>query len=131
MAPDPRQRHAGEWSGFFVQGGSQLDFTVRDTEGLGRIGNARGRVILIHSTLALLLLPGDPLTVLGLAHQLPWVRDGAPHKPRETRTQRARRSGRESDHWFGVFRRLPGTKARWRTGVANALARMALSVSAL
>ena len=85
----------------FVQDGSQLDFTMHDAKGLGRIGDERGRGILIHSTLA--LLPGDPVTVLGLAHQLPWVRDGEPHKPRETRSQRARRSDRESAHWFSVL----------------------------
>lgn len=88
----------------FVQDGSQLDFTLHDAEGLGRIGNERGRGILIHSTLV--LLPGDPVTVLGLAHQLPWVRDGKPHKRRETRTQRARRSGRESEHWFGALQAI-------------------------
>jgi hypothetical protein len=49
-----------------VQDGSQLDFTMHDVEGLGRIGNERGRGILMHSTLA--LLRGNPVTVLGLAH---------------------------------------------------------------
>lgn len=68
----------------FLQDGSQLNLTLYQVEGLGRIGNERGRGILIHSTLA--LLPGDLVTMLGLAHQLPWMRDGESHKPRETRS---------------------------------------------
>lgn len=85
----------------FIQDSSQLDFTMHDVKGLGRIGNERGYGILVHSTLA--LLPGSPATVLGLAHQLPWVRDGEPYKPQETRRQRAHRSDRESHHWSGAL----------------------------
>ena len=42
----------------FVQEGSQLDFTFRDADGLGRIGNNDGSGSLIHSVLA--VQPGQP-----------------------------------------------------------------------
>lgn len=84
----------------FIQDGSQLDFTLRQAQGLGRIGDDKGQGLLIHTTLA--VQPGTSPTILGLAHQLVWVREDEPRKGRETRTQRARRS-KESDHWFGAL----------------------------
>jgi hypothetical protein len=84
----------------FIQDGSQLDFTLRQAQGLGRIGDDKGQGLLIHTTLA--VQPGTPPAILGLAHQLVWVREDEPRKGRETRTQRTRRS-KESDHWFGAL----------------------------
>lgn len=37
----------------FIQDGSQLDFSGRDVQGLGRIGDDRGQGLLIHSALAI------------------------------------------------------------------------------
>lgn len=85
----------------FLQDSFQLDFTRHDVKGLARIGNERRYGILIHSTLA--LLPGNPATVLGLAHQLLWVRDGEPYKPQETRRQRTHLGERESQHCSGAL----------------------------
>ena len=85
----------------FVQDGSQLDFTFRDADGLGRIGNNDGSGLLMHSVLA--VQPGQPATVLGLAHQLVWVRDGQAYKPRETRADRSHRADRESSHWSAAL----------------------------
>jgi hypothetical protein len=81
----------------FIQDGSQLDFTGRDAQGLGRIGDDRGQGLLIHSALA--VRPGTAPEILGLAHQVVWIREGPPHKPNETRVQRYRRADRESAHW--------------------------------
>ena len=93
----------------FIQDGSQLDFTLRQAQGLGRIGDDKGQGLLTHSTLA--VQPGTSPTILGLAHQLVWVRDDEPHKGRETRTQRTRRS-KESDHWFGALEAIGPVPAK-------------------
>lgn len=84
----------------FIQDRSQLNFTLRQAQGLGRIGDDKGQGLLTHSTLA--VQPGTSPTILGLAHQLVWTREYEPRKGRETRTQRRRRS-KESDHWFGAL----------------------------
>lgn len=81
----------------FIQDGSQLDFTGRDAQGLGRIGDDRGQGLLMHSALA--VRPGTDPQILGLAHQVVWIREGASHKSSETRVQRYRRADRESAHW--------------------------------
>ncbi|MDQ2988541.1 MAG: hypothetical protein M3R60_05510, partial [Pseudomonadota bacterium] len=57
----------------FIQDGPQLDFTLRQTQGLGRIGDHKGEGLLIHTTLAVQLSTSP--TILGLAHQLGWVRE--------------------------------------------------------
>lgn len=52
----------------FVQDTSELDYTHHPTkEGLGPIGNNKGRGLLLHSTLA--VVPGTTPQVLGQAHQ--------------------------------------------------------------
>lgn len=91
----------------FIQDGSQLDFTFREVGGLGRIGNDNGRGLLIHSTLV--VRPDTSPTILGLAHQLVWVRQAPAHKPNETRVQRYRREDRESAHWFGALEAIGPT----------------------
>jgi hypothetical protein len=72
----------------FIQDGSQLDFTHRNSlDGVGRIGNDRGQGFCLHSCLALEAQSG---AVLGLAAQSFWARS-EPAPAGETRTQRAQR----------------------------------------
>lgn len=78
-----------------IQDTSELDFTDRRTvDGLGPIGNGRGRGFLLHSTLA--VAPAGVGTVLGLADQTLFFRRPAPTG--ETRRARQRRP-RESEIW--------------------------------
>ena len=81
----------------FIQDGSQLDFTFRDVEDIGRIGDNNGQGLLIHTTMA--VDPAEPVSILGLAHQIVWVRHGEAYKRHETRMQRYHRADRESSHW--------------------------------
>lgn len=78
----------------FIQDGTTLDYTHHPTvQGLGPVGDGRGRGYLLQSVLA--VVP-DPRQVLGLAHQEPFIRQPAP--PNETRAHRAKRP-RESQVW--------------------------------
>jgi hypothetical protein len=71
-----------------------LDYSHhRKTEGLGPIGNGKGRGYLVHSVLA--ILP-QPRQVLGVAHQIPLV--PTPKRPGETLRQRQARR-RQTDVW--------------------------------
>lgn len=79
----------------FVQDTSELDFTRhRQTQGLGLIGNAKGRGFLLHSCLT--VLP-DNDQVQGLAAQFVWTRQGV-QKGSESRHQRRHRRT-EFDVW--------------------------------
>ncbi|HLI57316.1 MAG TPA: IS4 family transposase [Actinomycetota bacterium] len=71
-----------------------LDYSHhRKTDGLGPIGNGKGRGYLVHSVLALLPTPRQ---VLGLAHQIPLV--PKPKVKGETLRQRQARR-RQTDVW--------------------------------
>lgn len=85
----------------FIQDDSHLDYTCREADGLGQIGDPNGRGLMIHSTLA--VQPGEMPAILGLAHQLVWARQGLPHKGRETRQERYYRKGREFENWYGAL----------------------------
>lgn len=64
----------------FPQDTTELDYTHHPTkEGLGPIGDGRGRGLLLHSTLA--VIPGTTPQVLGMAHQQVVLREPAP-RPR-------------------------------------------------
>lgn len=75
-----------------VQDTTELDFTGRQVEGLGPIGDFRGRGMQQHSTLA--VLPDGSL--LGVLHQI--FRNREPVPEGETRQQRRARN-KESDFW--------------------------------
>jgi hypothetical protein len=68
----------------FVQDTTELDYTHHPTkEGVGPIGNGKGRGLLLHSTLA--VVPDIIPLVLGLAHQQVVVRGAAPQpRPKYT-----------------------------------------------
>jgi hypothetical protein len=90
----------------FVQDTSELDFTLHNAAtGFGPIGDHRGKGLLVHSLLAL----SPDGQVLGLAGQECWARsNSAPHKKTETRAQRCKRTGRESDVWSTILQQ-PGS----------------------
>jgi hypothetical protein len=78
-----RQAAAQEKVVLFAQDTTELDFTHHPTkQGLGPIGNGKGRGLLLHSTLA--IVPGETPQVLGLAHQQALLRRPTPQpRPRD------------------------------------------------
>ncbi len=59
----------------FIQDTTELDYThCKKVEGLGHIGDGKGRGIMLHNCLAVIPTPGNP-EILGLAGQIPWLRD--------------------------------------------------------
>jgi len=96
-----------------IQDTSELDYTYHwDTEGLGPIGDGKGRGFLLHSTLA--VDPEGAGEVLGLAHQMVFCREPQPQKKTETRTERSQRK-RESHVWPTSVRAVGAseTASRW------------------
>lgn len=58
----------------FIQDTTELDYThCKNVEGLGHIGDGKGRGIMLHNCLAVVPVPGNP-EILGLAGQIPWLR---------------------------------------------------------
>lgn len=88
----------------FVQDTSELDYTRhKKTQDLGHIGDGKGKGFLLHSCLAVIPTPDNPV-VLGLAHQKLWRRFEVKDKS-ETRTQRANRRT-ESDVWAEIVEEI-------------------------
>ncbi len=80
-----------------VQDITELDYTAHEgTQGLGPIGDHRGRGLLLHNTLA---VTADERSVIGLAYQQVWVRGEGYYKQTESRAQRIKRSDRQSTRW--------------------------------
>lgn len=78
-----------------IQDLTEVDYTrYQQIEGLGPIGDGRGRGYLLSTVLA---VRPQPRQVLGIAYQEPFLRVPAPEG--ETRTQRAQRP-KESDFWM-------------------------------
>jgi hypothetical protein len=87
-----------------VEDNTEVDLSAHPaTEGLGRIGDDRGRGFYVHSTMALKLEGGSDgkkltVTVVGLFGVQTWVRDDTPKKGREKKRDRLLRD-RESKWW--------------------------------
>ncbi len=80
----------------FVQDTTELDYTRHAAvEGLGPIGNGRGKGLLVHSCVA--LTPEQHW--LGVAYQQVWSRGQVAYKTHETRYQRYARRNKESEVW--------------------------------
>ena len=80
-----------------VQDITELDYTAHEgTQGLGPIGDHRGRGLLLHNTLAISV---GERRVIGLAYQQVWVRGEVSHKKNESRAQRLKRQDRQSSRW--------------------------------
>jgi hypothetical protein len=106
-----RQRAGTEPVVLMVQDISQLDYTHygETMDGLGPIGDGRGKGLLLHSTLA--VLPGSR-EVLGLAHQHVYTRvPVAEGKDRRSRPK----AERESRVWGEAVRAIgrPPAGTRW------------------
>ncbi|WP_242527478.1 hypothetical protein [Ktedonosporobacter rubrisoli] len=85
-----------------VQDTTDLDFTHRQKmEGLGQIGNQKGRGLFLQTVLAVVPHTRE---VLGCAMQEPFVRTPIPEG--ETRSQRHQRKERETDVWMRMVSRL-------------------------
>lgn len=88
----------------FVQDTTELDYSQRkDIEGLGHIGDGKGKGMLLHSCVAVLPNPGNP-AVLGLAAQSVWMREQV-KSGSETRSQRAARRT-EADVWAEIVEEI-------------------------
>jgi hypothetical protein len=96
-----------------------LDFTShRAVEGLGHVGDHRGRGLMLHTTLALRIErwneAHEPQVIVeGLLGQKCWTRKGPPKGAHEPRAERASRE-RESQRWAHVFSGGgPPPETRW------------------
>jgi hypothetical protein len=105
----------------FIQDSTQLDYsTHKATEDLGRIGEDRGRGLMLHSCLVVVpelsepAVRNDQCQILGLAAQQIWARPPQPWRGRETRTQRASRP-RESQVWSQMLQQIgrPPAGSTW------------------
>jgi len=91
------QARQSEQTVLMVQDITELDYTAHEgTEGLGPIGNHRGRGLLLHNTLA---ISAGERRVIGLAYQQVWTRGETSHKHKESREQRLKRKDRQSTRW--------------------------------
>lgn len=106
------RREAGEHPRvLFVQDTSCLDFSRHGSaEGLGPIGDNKGRGFMVHSTLC--VNPSGSGEVLGLAYQMLFCRQPTPEQ--ETRAERRRRD-RESEIWRTSMREVgpPPPDTQW------------------
>ena len=117
MATRATLREPGEY--LLVEDTTELDYShCPATEGLGMIGDGRGRGLLLHSTLALRVTAWNLAQrpeglVVGLVGQQCWVRRGG-RPPAENWRQRARRP-RESQRWAAVLEELnePPPGCQW------------------
>ena len=84
----------------FIQDTSELDYTsARNIEGLGHIGDGKGRGIMLHNCLAVVPVPGNP-EILGLAGQIPWVRGSdSQNRQIENISQELLRTESEGEIW--------------------------------
>jgi len=97
-----RCRQPGRY--LLVEDTTEVDLSAHPaTEGLGRIGDDRGRGFYVHSTLALALEGGSDgkklaTTAVGVFGMQTWVRENPPKKGREKTRERLLRD-RESKWW--------------------------------
>lgn len=103
------EKAAQEKTVLFIQDTSELDYTTHQaTEGLGPVGNHKGRGILFHSTLAVAYENNDK-QILGLAHQIVWTREETPFGKDEPWSKRKKRP-RESSLWKDTLNAIPKPK---------------------
>ena len=113
QATAERSKHSGASVVLFIQDTTELDYTGhRSVEGLGQIGDGRGRGIMVHSCLAVVPTPGNP-DILGLAGQIPWMRDiVASDLKTNTKKQKQRNEG---DIWAEMIESI-GQAPKQETG---------------
>lgn len=106
-----RARAGDESVVLMIQDTTEIDYTHHPrTEGLGPIGDGRGRGYLLHSVLA---VTPNPREVIGIAHQQPFVRVPAPAGETSSR-QRSQRQC-ESQVWANAVEAVgaPPENVRW------------------
>ena len=92
---------------------TELDYSRHEaTEGLGPIGDHRGRGLLVHNTLA---IEPSNRQVIGLAYQQVWVREEKALAGQETRLARQQREARQSQRWVKAVQKIgtPPEGVRW------------------
>lgn len=86
-----------------IHDGTEMDYSgLKSVEGLGQIGNGKGRGYLVHNALAVVAETRD---VIGLVYQKLAKRPKV--KKNETRTQRRDRPDRESRLWKQASQTIP------------------------
>jgi hypothetical protein len=112
-------RQPGEY--LLIEDNSCLDFSAHpSTQGLGRIGNDRGRGLMLHTALMLrvedwLLDQTPEVTVVGLLNQKCWARTGTSARAKNERWRQRVSRPRESQRWAEVFNGLAplGQQSQW------------------
>ena len=108
-----RERCAEAGEALLIEDTTLLDYSSHGaTRGLGRIGNDRGRGLLLHTTLAVGVRGWDgqdrPQTqVLGLAGQECWARTGPSARQQKERWRQRLKRPRESERWARALAQLP------------------------
>ncbi len=81
----------------YIQDKTELDYSnLKQTKGLGYIGNHKGRGIMVQSILAVAY--DKTPSIMGLSYQKAWARETKSRKKSETRCQRLKRAT-EADYW--------------------------------
>lgn len=88
----------------FPQDGSEIE-VQKSTSGAGPIGNHTCQGIMMHTCLAVEYHDTTP-QVIGLANQYIWEREDVVLSKNETRNQRNKRKGKESDYWLKTLKRI-------------------------
>jgi len=112
-------RAPGEY--LMIEDRSELDYSShRATQGLGRIGNDRGRGLMLHTTLAARVegwqLDQTPeVSLIGLLDQQCWARKGTSKRAQKERWRQRMSRERESQYWGRVIKQLgpPACQTRW------------------
>jgi hypothetical protein len=99
----------------YIQDATELDFSSHESkkDELGPLGDYRRTGLMLHSCLA--IIPGKITEIIGLAHQIPWIRDNnAGRKKTETKAQRRKRET-EAMHWEKTLQSIgnPSEKDMW------------------
>lgn len=106
-----REECRGTGDFLFVEDTTELDFSSHPAaEGLGLIGNGKGRGLFVHSTLAMRIDSWNPrqepqVTISGLAAQHCWVRVQYKGAAKEKKAHRFARS-RESQRWAAAIEQI-------------------------
>ncbi len=104
-----------------IEDSTDLDYSSHQScQDLGRIGNDRGRGLLLHTTLAVRVEAWDldhcpEVSVLGLAGQKCWARTGSSHRAKKERWRQRFKRARESERWAQVLQQMPArpNEATW------------------
>jgi Transposase DNA-binding/Transposase DDE domain len=99
----------------YIQDTTELDFSSHESKKneLGPLGDYKRVGIMLHSCLA--IVPGKMTSIIGLAHQIPWIRsDNAGRRKIETKAQRKKRD-RESMFWEKTLQSIgnPPNDSTW------------------